>query len=152
LATTAQPPEVDASVSHQPERRPTAVTIVGVLALAAGAFNLAEGVVSVLDGGDASRLAEAATDLALGLLALAIARGTFRMATWAWAAIMTWAAIGLTNELLRHFFYRDTNYAVMAIDAAVVLLLTPRDMQVAFGVRTPPAPVLEPEGARAGGS
>jgi hypothetical protein len=41
---------------------------------------------------------------------------------------------------------------VMAIDAAVVLLLTPRDMQVAFGVRTPPAPVLEPERARAGGS
>ena len=123
-----------------------------MLALAAGALNLAEGVVTVLDGGDASRLAEAATDLALGLLALAIARGTFRMASWAWAAIMTWAAIGLTNELLRHFFFRDVNYAVMAIDAAAVFILTPRDMQVAFGVRTPPAPVLDPEQARAGRS
>jgi len=152
LAETAQPPEVEASVSHQPERRPIAVTIVGVLALAAGALNLAEGVVSLLDGGDASRLAEAATDLALGLLALAIARGTFRMATWGWAALMTWAAIGLTDQLLRHFFYRDANYAVMAIDAAVVFLLTPRDIQVAFGVRTPLAPVLEPERTRAGRS
>ena len=152
MATTAQLSEVAPSISHQPERRPTAVTIVGVLALAAAALNLTEGVVSVLDGGDASRLAEAATDLALGLLALAIARGTFRMMTWAWAALMTWAAIGLTNELLRHFFYRDTNYAVMAIDVALVLLLTPRDMQVAFGVRTPPAPALEPEQPRAGQS
>ena len=152
MATTAQPPEADASVSHQPQRRPTAVTIVGVLALAAGSLNLAEGVVSVLDGGDASRLAEAATDLALGLLALAIARGMFRMAIWAWAAIMTWAAIGLTDELLRHFFYRDANYPVMAIDAAVVFLLTPRDMQVAFGVRTRHVSVLEPERTRAGRS
>jgi hypothetical protein len=149
LATTAHPPDVDASVSHAPARRPTAVTIVGVLVLAAGALNLAKGVVSVLDGGDASSLAEAATDLALGLLALAIARGTFRMAFWAWGAIMTWAAIGLTDELIRHFFYRDVNYALMAIDAAVVLVLTPRDMQVAFEVRSPPAPVLEPEQARA---
>ena len=120
--------------------------------LAAGALNLAEGVASIVDGGDASKLAEAATDLALGLLALAIARGTFRMAIWAWAAIMTWAAIGLTDELLRHFFYPDANYAVMAIDAAVVFILTPRDMQVAFGVRTPPTPVLEPDRTRVGRS
>lgn len=152
MATTAQPAEVDVPVSHHKERRPIAVTIVGVLALAAGALNLAEGVVGLLDGGDASRLAEAATDLALGLLALAIARGTMRMTTWAWAAIMTWAAIGLTDELLRHFFFRNVNYALMAIDALVVFLLTPREMQVAFGVRTPRAPVLEPEGARAGRS
>ena len=75
MATTAQLQEVDTSVSHQPERRPAAVTIVGVLVVAAGALNLAEGVVGILDRGDASRLAEAITDLALGLLALAIARG-----------------------------------------------------------------------------
>jgi hypothetical protein len=70
------------------------------------------------------------------------------------SACLCWrrAAIGLTDELIRHFFYRDVNYALMAIDAVVVFVLTPRDMQVAFEVRTPPAPVLEPEQARAGRS
>ena len=145
MATTAPPLDAGTSVSHRHARRPTAVTLVGLLVLAAGLLNLTKGVLAVVDGGDASKLSEAAIDLALGVLALAIGRGTFRMASWAWAAIMTWSAVGLTNELIRHFFYRDVNYAVMAIDAAVVLLLTPRDMQIAFGVRTPHAPVLEPE-------
>ena len=116
-----------------------------MVALAAGALNLSEGVVSVLNGGDASKLAEGAIDMALGLFALAIARGAFRMATWAWAAIMTWAVIGLTDQLLRHFFYGNPNYPVMAIDAFAVLALTPREMQIAFGVRPRPAPVLDPE-------
>jgi hypothetical protein len=49
---------------------------------------------------------------------------------------MTWAAIGLAHELLRHFFYSGESYASLALDAAIVLAITPLEVQVAFGVRS----------------
>ena len=94
-------------------RRPPAVTFVGVLALA------------------------------LGALAVVIARGALRMRSWAWSAFMTWAVVGLTHQLLRHFFYDDPNYVAMALDTIAVLALTPLEIQVAFGVRPRPNMVLE---------
>jgi hypothetical protein len=48
---------------------------------------------------------------------------------------MTWAVIGLTHQLLRHFFYGDESYPMLAVDTVVVLALTPLDVQVAFAVR-----------------
>ncbi len=114
------------------------MTFVGVLGLAAGAWYVVDGVHIVSDGGSASRLAAGAFDLALGALAVVIGTGALRLATWAWAAFMTWAVIGLTHELLRHFFYDNANYASLVVDTAVVLLLTPLDIQVAFGVRSRP--------------
>ena len=82
------------------------------------------------------------------MLALAIGRGAFRMARWSWAAFMTWAVIGLTHQLLRHFFYTDANYVVMAVDAVSVLALTPLDIQIAFGVRPQPKLLLDGESTR----
>ena len=114
------------------------MTFVGVLALAAGLYHLAGGGITVADGGNASKLAEGAFDLALGVLALAIGRGALRMAPWAWTALMTWAVIGLTHQLLRHFFYGDESYGMLAVNTVVVLALTPLDVQVAFGVRRRP--------------
>ena len=119
-------------------KRPVAVTFVGVLALAAGLFHLVGGVMTVVDGGSASKLAEGAFDVALGVLALAIGRGALRMAPWAWTLLMTWAVIGLTHELLRHFFYGGESYGMLAVDTVVVLALTPLEIQVAFGVRRRP--------------
>ena len=52
---------------------------------------------------------------------------------------MTWAVIGLTHQLLRHFFYGDASYPMLAVDTLVVLALTPLDIQVAFGVRHRPS-------------
>jgi hypothetical protein len=78
-----------------------------VVAIAAGVYHLVAGGMRVAEGGSASRLAEGASELALGVLALAIGRGALRMAPWAWTALMTWAVIGLTHQLLRHFFYSD---------------------------------------------
>jgi hypothetical protein len=124
-------------------RRPIAVTLVGLLALATGAYHVVDGIIVLSNGGSPSRIAEGAVDLALGILALAIGRGAFRMARWSWAAFMTWAVIGLTHQLLRHFFYDDPNYVAMALDAVTVLVLTPLDIQVAFGVRPPPRQVLD---------
>jgi hypothetical protein len=118
--------------------RPVAVTLVAGLAIAAGLYNLAEGGVE-LAGGGSSRVAAGAVDLLLGVLALAIARGALRLAPWAWAAFMTWAVIGLTHQLLRHFFYDDESYALLAVDTFVVFALTPLDIQVAFGVRRRPS-------------
>jgi hypothetical protein len=108
------------------------------LAFAAGLYHLVGGAITVADGGSASRLAEGVFDLAFGVLALLIGRGVLRMAPWAWTALMTWAAVGLTHELLRHFFYGDESYGVLAVDTVVVLALTPLDVQVAFGVRRRP--------------
>ena len=122
------------------------MTFVGVLAIAAGVYHLVAGGMTVADGGSASRLAEGASDLALGVLALAIGRGALRMAPWAWTALMTWAVIGLTHQLLRHFFYSDESYGALAVDTVVVLGLTPLDIQVAFGVRRRPALDLDRDG------
>jgi len=134
---TGEPP-VEATAARRPAKRPVAVTFVGVLALAAGLYHLAGGGITVADGGSASKLAEGAFDLALGVLALAIGRGALRMAPWAWTALMTWAVIGLTHQLLRHFFYGGESYGMLAVNTAVVLALTPLDVQVAFGVRRRP--------------
>ena len=130
-------------------KRPVAVTLVGLLALAAGLYHLVGGGFTVADGDSASKLAEGSFDVAFGVLALAIARGAFRMAPWAWVSFMTWAVVGLTHQLLRHFFYDDQSYAMLAIDTLVVLVLTPLDIQVAFGVRSRPSLDLD-RGAYAG--
>jgi hypothetical protein len=50
---------------------------------------------------------------------------------------MTWAVIGLTHQLFRHFFFDDANYVGMALNALAVFVLTPLDTQIAFGVRPP---------------
>ena len=125
------------AVSGLAGKRPAAVTFVGVLALVVGAYHVVDGVVVLVSGGDANKLSESAFDLALGVLAVAIGVGALRMRRWAWAAFMTWAVIGLTHQLLRHFFYGHPNYLAMALDTVAVLALTPLDVQVAFGVRPP---------------
>jgi hypothetical protein len=120
-----------------PIRRPIAVTFVALLALVVGAYHVVHGVVVLSGGDDASGLAEAALDLVLGLVAVAIGGAALRMRRWAWIAFMTWALIGLTHQLLRHFFYDHPDYLAMALDTVAVLALTPLDVQIAFGVRPP---------------
>jgi hypothetical protein len=120
-----------------------AVTLVGVLALVVGAYHAGHGLDVLVGGGDASGLAEGSFDVALGVLAIAIGVGAFRMRRWAWAAFMAWAVVGLTHQLLRHFFYDNPNYLAMALDTVAVLALTPLDVQVAFGVREPRTIVLD---------
>ena len=119
------------------------MTFVGVLALIVGAYHTGHAVAVLVDGGSSSTLAEGAFDLGLGVLAIAIGVGALRMRRWAWAAFMTWAVIGLTHQLLRHFFYDNPDYLAMALDTVAVLALTPLDVQVAFGVRPPRTLVLE---------
>jgi hypothetical protein len=111
------------------------VTFVALLAMIAGGYHVAHGVSVLVNGGDASRLAEGATDLALGVVVIVIGVAALRMRRWAWVAFMSWALIGLVHQLLRHFFYDDPDYLAMAIDTVVVFILTPLDVQVAFGVR-----------------
>jgi hypothetical protein len=50
---------------------------------------------------------------------------------------MTWAVIGLTHQILRDLFFNDTSYVAMALYVIAVLALSPRDTQIAFGVRPP---------------
>ena len=127
------------SAAGSVRRRPAPVTYVGLLAGAVGTYNLVHGVLQVVEGGSTSRVTEGVTELVLGVAAMVIAAGALRMRRWAWVAFMTWGVVGLTNQLLRHFFYADVDYLTMALQTVVVLTLTPLEVQVAFGIRRPRA-------------
>ena len=94
LSAEEDPPDLAHAVKRA-RRRPVAVTLVGLLAVGVGLYHAVDGIIILTRGGSASKLSEGAVDLALGVLALAIGRGAFRMARWSWAAFMTWAVIGL---------------------------------------------------------
>jgi hypothetical protein len=130
---------VAASPAATEARRPAAVSLVAVLAVLAGGFLLVDG---VLDARDVSRddegaIAYTALQIALGLVALAIAIGALGVRPWGWKLFMTLAVVGLTTQILQYFFFDDPHYLRMAIYAFIVFVLTPRDMQIAFGIRPP---------------
>lgn len=120
-----------------------AVTLVAVLVLAVAAYEIAHGVRVLVDGGSPSLLAEGAFDLVLGGLAIAIGVAALRVRRWSWVALMSWALVGLVHQLLRRFFYDNPDYLTMALNAIVVLVLTPLDVQIAFGARPPRNVALE---------
>lgn len=136
MATTAHVEPAEGAPARR--KRPPAVTFVAALALAVGVYYLVDGAIALADaGGEDERLARTIFEVALGVLALVISFGAFFMLRWAWALFMSWAIIGLTMQIVRHFFYDDANYVGMAINTVVVFALTPRDTQIAFGVRPP---------------
>ena len=112
------------------------VTLVAVLALGVATYSLTVGVLALADGGD-DRLADGIFHLAFGLGVLTAGIGAFRLHSWAWAAFMTWAVIGLTHQIVRCFFFDGPNYADMAINTFAVLAMSPLEVQVAFGLRHP---------------
>jgi hypothetical protein len=120
--------------------RPAAVTLVAVLAVAAAVYLLIDGGLVLRDAArdDTGAIVDGIIPIALGILALAVAFGALRMRAWAWKLFMMLAVVGLTSQILRHFSFGDPRYARMAVSAFVVFALTPRDVQVAFGIRTPP--------------
>ena len=146
----AHPPPAAAQPAR-PAKRPVAVTFVGLLGLIVGGYHVAHGIGVLVDGGDSSKLAEGAADVALGGLAIAIGLAALRMRRWAWVGFMTLALVGLVHQLLRHFFYDNPNYLAMALDTVAVLALTPLDVQIAFGVRPSRNVVLEPAARNPGG-
>lgn len=115
-------------------KRPLSVTLVALLALGLAAYNAVFGVIDVRSG-DEDRLADGIVDLAFALGALIAGVGALLLRSWAWAAFMTWAVIGLTQQILRHLFLDDPDYLDMAINTFAVLALSPLDVQVAFGLR-----------------
>ena len=77
------------AVSRSAAKRPLAVTFVALLVLVVGAYHIVDGVFVVVGGGDTSKLAGGAFELAFGVLAIAIGSGALRMRRWAWVAFMT---------------------------------------------------------------
>jgi hypothetical protein len=116
------------------------VTVVAGLAVLAGGYLIVDGVLVLRDAArsDTDKLVDGVFPIALGLLSFVIAAGAVRMRAWAWKLFMTLAVVGLTIQILRHFSFGDARYARMALYAFVVFALTPRDVQVAFGIRPPP--------------
>ena len=137
-------PATPDSTPPRRSRRPTAVTFVGLLGLVLGGYHVGHAIAVFVDHESPNRVAEGAVDLALGVLAIAIAVAALRMRRWAWVAFMTWALLGLVHQLLRYFFYDHPDYGAMAADAFAVLVLTPLDVQIAFGVRPSRNVALDP--------
>jgi len=125
------------------ERRPVAVTLVAVLTLVVGAYGIGHAMLTFVRGGSASVLSEGSVDLVLSAAGIAIGVAALRMRRWSWVALMTWALVGLVHQLLRRFFYDNPDYLSMALDTVVVLVLTPLDVQIAFGARPPRNVTLE---------
>ena len=125
---------METSASADRPKRPLSVTLVAVLAAGVAVYSLSYGVVEVQSGHD-DRLVDGVFHLAFGFGVLAAAVGAFWLRSWAWAAFMTWAVIGLTHQILRYFFFEDPNYATMAINAFAVLAMSPLEVQIAFGLR-----------------
>jgi hypothetical protein len=119
------------------------VTLVAVLALVVAAYEIGHGILVLVRGGSSSLLAEGAFDLALAGFAIATGVAALRMRRWSWVALMSYALIGLVHQLLRRFFYDNPDYLTMALNAALVLALTPLDVQIAFGARPPRNVALE---------
>ena len=116
-----------------------AVTVVTVLAVVAAVASFVHGVLTLRDAGGSTReILDGIQLLALGLLATVIAIGALRLAPWAWKLFMTWTVVVLTLQLLRVFWFGDPDYLRIAGSTFIVLALTPRDVQVAFGIRLPP--------------
>jgi hypothetical protein len=137
-------PAASGSKPARSARRPTAVLFVALLGLALGGYHVAHAILVLIDREDSSTVAEGVLDLALGVLAIAISFAALRMRRWAWVAFMTWALVGLVHQLLRYFFYDHPDSVAMALDAFAVLVLTPLDVQIAFGVRPSRSVALEP--------
>jgi hypothetical protein len=122
-----------ATTPAMPDGRPVAVTIVVALAVLAGGYFIVDGALTLDD--DTDKIVDGGLAIGLGLLALVIAAGAWKMKPWAWKLFMTIAVVGLTIQILRHFAFGDPRYARMALNAFIVFALTPRDVQVAFGIR-----------------
>lgn len=72
---------------------------------------------------------------ALSLSGIIVLIGFLRMKKWSWVVLMVWTAISLTISLF-DYFYRETNYIIMASDTIVALALNQADVQRIFGIRT----------------
>jgi hypothetical protein len=114
------------------------VTLVGSFAFGVGIYYIVDGVLALRGNPGTSALAEAASVITLGVFAIVFGFGALRLRHWAWAALMTWAVVGLMNQLLRVFFFDHPEYLAMALDVVAVFVLTPLEVQVAFGVRGVP--------------
>jgi hypothetical protein len=110
------------------------VTLVALLALGLAVYSVSFGVIAIRSG-ESDRLPDAIFHLVLGGGALLAAVGSFRLAPWGWTALMTWAVVALTHQILRYLFFDDPNYADMAVSTFAVLALSPLDVQIAFGLR-----------------
>jgi hypothetical protein len=122
-----------------PRKRPIAATLVAIIAVIWSGVLTASVVRELLDWDRGDGVPwPTLIDVGFAALALLVAFGSFTVKRWGWALFMSWATFALTINLLRVFFLHDPRYIALVVGTLTVFLLTPRDVQVAFGVRNPP--------------
>jgi hypothetical protein len=125
-------------------KRPVSATVVLAIAIVSAAISFWHAASLLNDvGDDREQLAHGLAHVAFGVAALAVGVGALAMRSWAWELFMIWAVAGLTYQILRHFFFDDAFYLGLALYVVAVFALTPRDVQVAFGIKEPPAAQLD---------
>ncbi|HEY7179740.1 MAG TPA: hypothetical protein VH305_11235 [Gaiella sp.] len=135
---------IDSGAAPPRAKRPVSVSVVLAIAIVAAAISFWHAATLLDDvGGDRSQLAHGLAYVGFGVAALAVGIGALRMRSWAWELFMIWAVAGLTYQILRHFFFDDAFYLGLALYVVAVFALTPRDVQVAFGIKEPPAAQLD---------
>ena len=135
-------------------KRPLAVTVVGVIAMAvvilylvlAALILLKLGVFQTghipsepwLEGSKPTQLGtllfEAVYLLILGVVTLIIAINFILMRLWAWVALMAWTGITLAINLMR-YLYGSPDYFSMFLAVVLVLAMNQADVQQVFGIQ-----------------
>ena len=136
------------------QKRPTAITIVGLIAVIAAfvyflrAFLLLQSLGLFEKGFSSSvfqvyALTETGIQWVIGLYylvvsiaAYVIAIGLLRVRRWSWVAFMMWAGFNMIVGLWRYFYgATNSNYLYLFLSVLVAFILNQAEVQRLFGIR-----------------
>ena len=131
-------------------KRPIAVSLAGITALAVAAFHIYHGLnqlmqLGALTGGlmvpafdwwrESSRLMlRSEIEILLAVVALFIILNFLRLRRWSWVALVLWVTINLIVDL-ETYIYAEANFLSMIANVIVAFSVLQSDVQVIFGIR-----------------
>ena len=131
-------------------KRPIAVSLAGIIALAVAAFHIYHGLnqlmqLGVLTGGlmvsafdwrqESSRLMlKSGIEISLAIVALFVILNFLRLRRWSWVVLVLWVTINLIVDL-ETYIYAEANFLSMIANVIVAFSVLQSDVQVIFGIR-----------------
>jgi hypothetical protein len=80
-------------------------------------------------------LFSSAAYLVLSLAGIVVLIGFLRLRRWSWVLLLVWTCASLIVSLV-DYFYRHTNYVVMASNVIIAFALNMSEVQRIFGIRS----------------